>query len=210
MVPLQQEPAFLLELAASDELKHNMYISVNLQNAEGVKKLREIRTAAKNKEEEEKKKAKDNGKPAPPPATPPKHLYPEPLTEANIDKAKFQFHFLEHNWGHTCSLFDPKYCGRIDPTEKAEGKTYHVMKFTEFLRVFATHIKNPPKPSDPKDTGYQGRLPKLCMDWLIHKLVFQESEVVFTENKDETTKKTEPAAIARYVTLVVTEIMFWY
>lgn len=170
--------------------------------------MRDIRKADKIKDEAAKAKAKENKQPEPP-ATPPKpNNYPEPLTDANIDKAKFQFHFLEHNWGRTCSLFNPKYCGRIEATDKPE--TYHVMKFTDFLQVFHTKITRPPKPNEPKEKGYQGPQPKLCMDWLIHKLVFQENEVKFTEVEKETANKTEPAAIARYVTVFFMEFVFLY
>ncbi|KAK7734798.1 hypothetical protein SLS63_004218 [Diaporthe eres] len=190
------EPKVLLELAASDELKHNMYISVDLQDPEKVEHLVAVRKAEKTKKDKEEELAKKNGKPVPP-ATPPTHDCPEPLTDANIDKAKFQFHFLKHNWRKTCSVFDPKYCGRIGPTEKPDDEAYHVMKFTDFLRDFHTKIRHPPKPNEPKEKGYQGPLPKLCMDWLIHKLVFQENEVRFTEVEKETANKTEPAAIAR-------------
>lgn len=139
-----------------------------------------------------------------------RNTFAEPLTKDNIDTAKFQFHFMEHDWKTTCSLFDSKYCGRYGATEKAEDKTYDVMKFTEFLDAFDTHIK---KDSDPKPGVANAKAAKYdphkrCMGWLIKKLVFQESEVVFTENEGEKAKQTEPAAIARYVTVIFTEDMF--
>lgn len=201
-----------------------MYISVNLQDKDNVKKMRDKRkvakdmaAAAKKKADEDKKKAEKKGLPAPPPAPAlddkVKNEYPEPLTDANIDNAKFQFHFLPNSWAkHTRSLFDPNYHGRIEPTEKAEDGTYDVMKFTSFLRAFDTHIH---KDSDPKSRdaqgnyikGYQGRLPARCMDWLIKKLVFQEGEVVFTEDPKEKAERAEPVAIERYVVVFGMEFM---
>ena len=55
MAPSQQEPAVLLELAASEELKNNMYISVNLQDGDKVKKVKDMREkkAAQAKEKTE-------------------------------------------------------------------------------------------------------------------------------------------------------------
>lgn len=196
-----------------------MYISVNLQDAKKVEKIVDIRkkkaAEAKAKTEEAKEKAEKQGLPAPAPVRPDptENPYPEPLTDANIGKAKFQFHFLPFRWPRTRSVFDPNYHGRVEATEKADDKTYDVMKFTSFLRTFDDHIK---KDSDPNlknvdakyDESYKGHLPKRAMDWLIKKLVFQEGEVEFTEDPKEKAKGTEPAAIKRYVTIFVMEVMF--
>lgn len=178
-----------------------MYISVDLQGPEARKRMKANHDTA---EAEAKKEEKATGKKPPVKV---RNTFPEPLTKDNIDTAKFQFHFLEHDWKTTRSLFDPKYCGRYGATEKAEDKTYDVMKFTEFLDTFDSHIKKDsnPKPTDAnekaaKAANYDPH--KRCMDWLIKKLVFQEGEVVFTEKQEETTKKTEPAAIARYVNVI--------
>lgn len=179
-----------------------MYISVDLQDPKKREKMKAEIDKADAKAEDQKKAT---GKKPPVKV---RNTFPEPLTKDNIDKAKFQFHFLKHDWGTTRSLFDPKYCGRYGPTDKADDKIYDVMKFTEFLDAFDTHIREPsdPKRNDPKGSNYDPH--KRCMNMLIKKLVFQEDEVVFTEDEDEKANKTEPKAIERYVTVLVNEFMF--
>lgn len=157
-----------------------MYISVNLQDQKKVEAMQTKRKATKDKV---------------------RNMYGEPLTGANIATAKFQFHFLPYRWDTTCSLFDPKYRGRIDPTEKAEDKTYDVMKFTDFLRSFDARIKEDSGVKVyPKEKSYSR-----CMNWLIKRLVFQPEEVIFPKHKVDKASKTEPAAIKRYVAITVME-----
>lgn len=169
-----------------------MYISVDLQDE---KKAQDIR----NKREAEKKRVEALNKQNPgkkETANPIKNTHSEPLTNANIGATKFQFHFLPYGWKNTCSVFSPNYCGRIEATEKAEGGTYDVMKFTDFLRDFGTYITKP--------SGLEGQAEmqkhNLCMKWLIKKLVFQPGEVTFSKSQVDHTKKIEPAAIKQYVT----------
>lgn len=134
-----------------------------------------------------------------------KNVYKEPLTNDNIGTANFQFHFLPYGWDTTCSLFSADYHGRIDATEKAEDKTYDVMKFTDFLAAFSKAIT--------KDSGvkvYGGKLPSACMNWLIKRLVFQKEEVKFPEHKTDKVKKDEPTAIKRYVSVLDIESMLRY
>lgn len=157
-----------------------MYISVNLQDPKKVEAMQTKSKATKDKV---------------------RNMYGEPLTGANIATAKFQFHFLPYRWDTTCSLFDPKYRGRIDPTEKAEDKTYDVMKFTDFLRSFDARIKEDSGVRVyPKEKSYSR-----CMNWLIKRLVFQPEEVVFPKHKIDKASKTEPAAIKRYVAAPIME-----
>ena len=147
-----------------------------------------------------KDKADKNNQPAPKV----KNAYKEPLTNANIGTANFQFHFLPYGWDTTCSLFNPEYRGRVEATEKAEDKTYDVMKFTDFLSVFDKSIT-----ADSGVKAYNGRLPNRCMNWLIKRLVFQKEEVVFSEHKIDNAKKIEPAAIKRCVTVFALESTMW-
>lgn len=158
-----------------------MYISVNLQDSKKVAAMQKARKDAKDKADKNKQ-----------PAPKIKNAYKEPLTNANIGTAKFQFHFLPYGWDTTCSVFRPEYSGRIDATEKAEDKTYDVMKFTDFLQVFDKFIT-----ADSGIKAYQGKLSSRCMNWLIKRLVFQKEEVVFSEHKTGNAQTPEPTAIKR-------------
>lgn len=162
-----------------------MYISVDLQDPKKVAAMRMGRSEAKDKADKINQ-----------PAPKIKNAYKEPLTAANIGTANFQFHFLPYGWDTTCSLFSPEYRGRVEATEKAEDKTYDVMKFTDFLSVFDKAIT-----ADSGLKTYNGRLPNRCMNWLIKRLVFQKEEVVFSEHKTDNSKKVEPSAVKRYVAI---------
>lgn len=150
-------------LAAHKDFENNMYISTNLQNQQQAATVSQQRKTAKQT----------------------KNSFPEPLTKERLSKAKIQFHFLPKGWP-TKSLFDARYCGRIGPTEKAEDKTYDVMKYRDFLREFSKNIYGAAE--DVTDDAKLGR--SKVLSYLMSRLVFQKEEVVFgkgdVNDKDQT------------------------
>lgn len=139
-------------LAAHEDFQNNMYISTNLQNPQQASAVLQQRKTAKQT----------------------RNSFPEPLTKDRLAKAKIQFHFLPKGWP-TRSLFDPKYCGRIGPTEKAEDKMYDVMKYRDFLRDFSKYVYGAAE--DVTDDAKLGKSRVLA--YLMSRLVFQKEDVVF-------------------------------
>lgn len=155
-------------LAAHKDFENNMYISTNLQDPQKASTVLQQRKTAKQT----------------------KNSFPEPLTKERRSKAKIQFHFLPKGWP-TKSLFDARYCGRVGPTEKAEDKTYDVMKYRDFLRDFSKHIHGAPE--DVADDAKLGK--SKVLEYLRSRLVFQKEEVVFS--KEQINDKDQKGSVKR-------------
>lgn len=164
-----------------------MYISMNLQDSISLGKMKKMHD---DKVAEEKAKGVVN------PKVKIRTQYGERLTRENIGTAKFQFHFLPHDWDTTCSLFDDDYRGRVGPRDLADDKIYDVMKFADFLEDFDGEIEK----GDPKDEPepvYKGEHQHRPMNWLIQKLVFQKDDVDFEKHEINRVKMDEPEGIIK-------------
>lgn len=155
-------------LAAHKDFENNMYISTNLQNQQQANTILQQRKTAKQA----------------------KNTISEHLTKDRLSTAKIQFHFLPKGWP-TKSLFDPGYCGRIGPTEKAEDKAYDVMKYRDFLRDFSKYIYKAPE--DITDDAKLGKSKVLA--YLMSRLVFQKEEVVF--KREDINDKDQKGSVKR-------------
>lgn len=177
-----------------------MYISVNLQNETHLQAM-----IKKNKDDEAKQKAQGVKNPRVRNRT----EFGEPLTKENINTAKFQFHFLPHDWDTTCSLFDDNYRGRVGARDSAEDKIYDVMKFADFLEKFDGEIKKGSK--DEPESVYKGKHQHRPMNWLIKRLVFQKNDVDFERHEIDPVKRGEPKDIIEgYVNILIIESMLRY